>query len=255
MAGERVGLVICMLVMRGDMTGEHTAMLLRHIEQSCEYDELDSPFAPAAIFLSLLCVAMLVRRSAICFVHRTIRVINLLECVEFVLPATIELQPHFDATEDHLLATLKVNAELNNVAIVHREWLGLGPWRTETDVVKEGARAALDVLDVPPAVLEPELAVPSADDLALEAHRGRRWCIWWDILLVIPLGVTANTDDLLAGWKSARDGGKLERRPGGTRIVEGAEPNRRQVLHVWGAAGGSVARAGASAGHVGVGRR
>lgn len=36
-----------------------TAMLLRHIEQSCEYDPAALAAVPAVIFLSLLWVAML----------------------------------------------------------------------------------------------------------------------------------------------------------------------------------------------------
>lgn len=53
-------------------------------------------------------------------------------------------------------------------------------------MVEEGARAGLDILDIPLTVRAPELAMPSADDLGLEAH---------DIAgLAVPFAVTSNFD-------------------------------------------------------------
>ena len=44
------------------------------------------------------------------------------EVVQTLLPAAIALNPDLDASEDDLLTTLEVNAELYNIAIV--DWVG-----------------------------------------------------------------------------------------------------------------------------------
>ncbi len=72
-----------------------------------------------------------------------------LECIQLVLPATVQLEPHLHAPEDHLLAALEVDAELNDIAIVDGERPRFRPRRAEPNVVEEGAGAALHVLDIP----------------------------------------------------------------------------------------------------------
>lgn len=97
------------------------------------------------------------------------------ECVELVLPAPVELQSHLDAAENHLLSTLEVDTQLNDVAIIERKsFTLLGRW-TQSNVVEESARGTLDILDIPDPILVPEFTVATTDDLALKSHRcGRR---------------------------------------------------------------------------------
>lgn len=49
---------------------------------------------------------------------------DVLELVQLVLPAAIQLQPHLDAAENHLLAPLKIDSELHHIPIIDRERLG-----------------------------------------------------------------------------------------------------------------------------------
>lgn len=67
-------------------------------------------------------------------------------------------------------------------------------------MIEKCARRALDVSNVPLSLLEPELAMTPTDDLALEAHRGRRWGVHGDGGMVFSLGIAANLDSLLARW-------------------------------------------------------
>lgn len=97
---------------------------------------------------------------------------HLLECVELVLPATVQLQPHLDAAEDHLLSTLEINSELHNVSIVDGEGFALLGRRAQTNVVQKRSGRTLDILDIPFAVLVPELAVTATNHLTLESNRG-----------------------------------------------------------------------------------
>lgn len=64
-------------------------------------------------------------------------------------------------------------------------------------MVEKGARRALDVLDEPFPILVPELAVPSTDDLALEAYWRRRSLVAGHAgqSMVITLRVSSNADD------------------------------------------------------------
>lgn len=64
-------------------------------------------------------------------------------------------------------------------------------------MVEKGARRTLDVLDVPLPILVPELAVSSADHLALEAYRRRRGLVTGHAGqgMVITFRVPSNADD------------------------------------------------------------
>lgn len=147
-----------------------------------------------------------------------------LEVVEFVLPSPVQLEPHLHTPEDHLLASLEVDAELNNIPIIHRVRLALLRRRTKPYVVEKRAGAALDVLDVPFSILVPELAVPSADHLALKPDGGCRGLVSGDVAhgLAISLGVASDTDGFCAGWERSRDRGKGE----GGAVRAGVEVGR-----------------------------
>lgn len=105
---------------------------------------------------------------------------DILEGIGLILPSAIELEPHLDAAKDHFLTTLEINAELDNVTVVDGKGLALLGRRAEANVVEKGARGAFDVLDIPLAVFVPKLAMPAADDLALEANVGSRGLISGD---------------------------------------------------------------------------
>lgn len=75
-------------------------------------------------------------------------------------------------------------------------------------MIEEGTRARLDVLDVPLPLTAPELAVPPADDLTLEADgcgRGRGWGG-----RVVTLAVPPNTDDARGAGEGAGNGCEVE---------------------------------------------
>jgi hypothetical protein len=91
--------------------------------------------------------------------------LNLLEGVQLILPSSVELQPHLDAPENHLLTALEVNTKLYNIAIIDRIWPALSAGRAQADVVEKRARRTLNIFDVPFAALKPELAMPPAHDL------------------------------------------------------------------------------------------
>lgn len=165
---------------------------------------------------------------------------RLLESIQLVLPATVQFESHLHASKDHLLAALEVDAKLDDVAIVDGERLGFGARGAQSDVVQKGARAALDIFDIPLAAFVPELAVPSAHDFALKADGCCRGHVDWDVGGVVSLGISAHANDFGAGRKRSRYGREGERRAGRPGIVEGAEPDRGQDVDA--AAGAVLAR-------------
>ena len=92
------------------------------------------------------------------------------EVVQTLLPASIALDPDLHAAENDFLATFEVNAELYDIAVVYRVRARLDARTRQPDVIEKGARRGLDVFYVPLARSTPELAMPSRDDFALEAH-------------------------------------------------------------------------------------
>lgn len=92
------------------------------------------------------------------------------EVVETLLPATIAFYADLDTSEDDLLTTFEVDAELHHVSIIDRVRAALHPGAGQAHMVEEGAGAGLDILDVPLSIGAPELAMSPADDLGLEAH-------------------------------------------------------------------------------------
>lgn len=155
----------------------------------------------------------------------------LLELVQRLLPATIALDTDLDTAEDHLLSTAEVDAELNDIAILNAKWFRLDVRLAEPDVVEERARRALYVLDVPVAVLAPQLAVLPADDLGLESHRRRRGHARCILRGGVALRVASHADDGRLVGESARDGGELQRGSAGSGVLVRDEAYRGQMLH------------------------
>jgi hypothetical protein len=85
------------------------------------------------------------------------------------LPRPIAFQTDPDASKDHLLTALEVDAQLDNVTVPNRIQPRRHTRRTQTHIVQKGSRGAANVLDVPLAVCEGEFAVFSANDLGFEA--------------------------------------------------------------------------------------
>ena len=77
-------------------------------------------------------------------------------------------------------------------------------------MIEECARTALDILNEPLAVIAPQLAMPSADNLTLEPHRSRglRGCL--GIGGLISLRISANFDSFAGSVDGASDDGKSE---------------------------------------------
>lgn len=96
---------------------------------------------------------------------------NILEIVRALVFWTIALKPDLDASENHLLSTPEIDAQLNNVSVLHRVKPGLHVWLAEPDVVQESARRTCHVLDLPCTVNIAELAMFPAYHLRLEANR------------------------------------------------------------------------------------
>lgn len=137
-----------------------------------------------------------------------------LELVEAFLPGSVAFYAHLDAAEDDFLAAFEVDAELDNVAVIHGVGSAFCPGCAETDVIEEGAGTALNVPDVPLVVAAPELAMPARDDFALEAD-------WLHIIrvllsrrsLVVSLGVSANSNYCILSWQVTADDRESQRWP------------------------------------------
>lgn len=152
-----------------------------------------------------------------------------LERVGLVLPPAVQLQPHLDTAENHFLASLKVDAKLHDVAIVNGKRLALLRGWAQPDVVEERAGRALDVLDVPLAVLVPKLAVAAAHHLALKAHGSRR-ALPVGQGMAVALGVTTNANDFGAVGQRPGDGWEGQRWPRGSGVVVCRESDGRLVV-------------------------
>jgi len=80
-------------------------------------------------------------RRLIADLLRSVRIDNtddhkdLLECIELLLPTSVQSDSDFDATENHLLAALKIDSKLNNISIIDGIWLGFYVRLAETYVV------------------------------------------------------------------------------------------------------------------------
>lgn len=177
-----------------------TAIELRHIEQSCEVCGAPPDSPDMVMFRRRLCVVRLKQGVSNGTMHDLERGDgNELKSVELVLPTTVQLQPHLDATEDHLLSSFKVYSELHDISIVDRERLALRAGRAQPYVVQESPTRALDILNVPLALLVPELAMSPTHNLGLEADRSGGRDVGGHILLCIPLRIPSHSYDLAPG--------------------------------------------------------
>lgn len=141
--------------------------------------------------------------------------------VQLILPTPVEFQTHLDTTENHFLASLKVDTELYNVAIIDGKCLTFLRWRAEADVVQKSTAGTLHILNVPLAVLIPKFTVSATDDLALEADGGSGGLVPRGVGhgVAIALGITTNSNSFAAGGERPGDGGESKRRAGGSRVV------------------------------------
>ena len=157
---------------------------------------------------------------------------DLLELVQTLLPASIALNTNLDTTEDDFLSTLKINTQLDDIAIIQGKCTALHSWTAQTNMIQEGTRTTLDIFDEPLTIVAPELAMPATDDLALETNGGCRLCTCLRIGSLISLRVSANLDALTCSGDCASDDGKGE---GGSRsagFVVGDKANGRGFLLV-----------------------
>lgn len=93
------------------------------------------------------------------------------EVVEALLPSAVAFDADLDAAEYNLLATLEIDSELDDVAVVDGVWSALNAGTRQTDVVEESTRTGLDILDVPLTASAPELAMATRNDFGFEADR------------------------------------------------------------------------------------
>lgn len=172
--------------------------------------------------------------SSLCEITQTL-VGLFVEVIQALLPAAIAFDTDLDAAEDHLLAAAKIDAQLDDVAVLDTEGLGLDVGLAEANVVEERARGALDVSNVPAAVLVPQFAVLAADHLGFEADRGGRGGVRRHVGQVVALRVAANTDQRRLVGQRAGNGRELERGSAGARVLVGNEADRGEVLGICGA--------------------
>jgi len=74
---------------------------------------------------------------------------DILEIVQTLLPATIAFYANFHTTKDHFLTTTKIDAQLNDISILDLERFRLNIRLAKPDMVQEGSRRALYILDIP----------------------------------------------------------------------------------------------------------
>lgn len=153
--------------------------------------------------------------------------VNLLELVQPLLPSSITLDTYFHTAKDHLLAPTKVNSQLDDIAIFYAKRLGLDVWLAQSYVVEEGARRALDILNVPIASMAPQLAMFPTNNLGFEANGGSRGGVWRVFRNVVAFRVSSYTDNGRLVRQGASDGGELQRGPASSGVLVWNEANRR----------------------------
>lgn len=77
-------------------------------------------------------------------------------------------------------------------------------------MVEKRARRAFDIFDVPFAILAPELAMSTADDLALEPDGRRRGLVAVQVGhgLAIAFRVSPDSNDFVSIWQRSRNRAK-----------------------------------------------
>jgi hypothetical protein len=155
-----------------------------------------------------------------------------LERIRALLPTSITLDPYFDASKDHLLASSKVYSELDNVAVVDGPRLALHSRRAQPQVVEKGSRAGLDVANVPLRIFAPKLAVLSRHDLGFESNRRGRREVLGQFGSSVTLRIPAHSNYGIAGGESSRHRKERERRARGARVVMRNESDRGEMRGV-----------------------
>lgn len=98
----------------------------------------------------------------------------LLELIRPLLPLPVQLYSHFDASVDLLRASLIIDTQLKDVAVLDAEWATLHIRPAQPQMVEEGAGGALGVADKEASVLVAEyLRVSPGNDLGLEDYSVR----------------------------------------------------------------------------------
>lgn len=154
-----------------------------------------------------------------------------IKLIQPCLPPPINLHPNLHTPKNHLLTPLKINAKLHNISILHRVRSGLRVRRTEPNMVKEGTRRRLYILDKPLSVGNPELAVPARNDFGLESYRRGGRHIRRLVRRRFPLAVPSDFDDLCAsrqGTSHRREHETRSRRP--RILVLGKLDRRTEIL-------------------------
>ena len=83
----------------------------------------------------------------------------------------------------------EINAQLHNVAVIHRVRAAFDARGRQSDVVQKSARARFDVLDVPLSFCAPKFAMSPAYDFGLEAD-------WQGIRIpsmIVPLAISPDS--------------------------------------------------------------
>lgn len=154
------------------------------------------------------------------------------ELVQLVLPAAVQLQAHLDTSKDHLLASLEVYTQLDDIPIIDREWLRFLPGRAQSYMIEERATAALHIPYVPLPFFVPKLTVAPAHDLGLEAYwccrgnvHGHRW-------LAVSFGVASYAYHLVSRRQGARHRGEVQGGSLASRVDKDGEPYGGQDAEV-----------------------
>jgi len=98
------------------------------------------------------------------------------ELIQTLLPASVALDANLDATENDFFSTFEIDTELDDITIVEWKCTALHARTAQAHMVQERAGTTFDVFDEPLAVVAPELAMPAANNFALEANRSCRLC-------------------------------------------------------------------------------
>jgi hypothetical protein len=153
-----------------------------------------------------------------------------LEAAGGSLPATIQLNPYLDTSEDHLFSALEIDTKLDNIAIIDGKRSRFGTGRTEPYMVEKRARGALDVPDKPATTRAPEFAVASTNDLGFKTNWCSRWNVRSRLDSVVPFRPPTDFYDLLSTRQDPRLWAEHQRGALCPRVLVCSEPDRRELM-------------------------
>lgn len=146
-----------------------------------------------------------------------------IKSIKLILPSTVKLEAHLDASKDHFLSSLKVNSKLHDIAIVDwKRFTLLRRW-AQTNMIQKCAGRALDILDIPFSILIPKFAVSATDNLALKPDRRGRRLVSRHVRhgMAVALRVATNANLLGTRRQSPRNGGECQGWACRSRVVVG----------------------------------